>query len=326
MCDIITRKKILFPGSQIEHNNLIDVNEKYFVYCSTYSALIYNKSNLELENIIGNISDQYISAISLNKSINNNILALYYNKYILIYDLSTNKLSYSVPFDDLKNMEFNKDSKLLILNNKGELYIAKVDYTRFIYMNKINIDDNICNCFKWYPFNFNEFAYSTNKNKIFYYSLLKNNNEKKYSIFDSIKKKFMSKCVQIKDDENFEINILEFYDLDENYKYLLVGTTNSKIYLVDMNNYEITNSFNKYGKTPIVYLFWLNNQPGSFVSVNDKNGKYVKWNVSKSNYSKIGKINDYSIISMVKYDYESNFLVTNENGDVFMAVSANNRC
>ena len=230
MYEKITPKKIIFPGSQIEHNNLLDVNEKYFVYCSTYSAFIYNKSHLELENIISNNSTHYISAISLNKSISNiNILALYYNKDILIYNLTTNKLSYSFPFDELKNMQFNKDSKLLILNNRGELFIAKVEYKKLAYINKVNIDDYNCNCFKWYPFNIEEFAYSTNNNKIYYFSLLKNNNENKYSFFDSIKKKFMSKCVHIKDDENFTINNMEFYDLDENYKYLLVGTTNSKI-------------------------------------------------------------------------------------------------
>lgn len=319
MYEMFISKKIIFPGSQTEHNNLLDINERYFVYCSTYSAFIYNKSNLELQNIISNNSTHYISAISLNKAINNiNILALYYNKEILIYNLSTNKLSYSFPFDELKNIQFNKDSKLLILNNKGELFITKIEYNKLSYINKVNIDDNNCNCFKWYPFNINEFAYSTNKNKIYYFSLLKNNNENNYSFFDTIKKKFMSKYVQIKDDENFSISIMEFYDLDENYKYLLIGTTNSKIYLLDMNNYEITNAYNKYGKAPLKYLYWLNNQPGSFISINEKNGKYVKWNVSKNNYSSIGKLNDYNINTIIKYDNESNFLVSNENGDVFI--------
>ena len=319
MYEMITSKKIIFPGSQIEYNNLLDVNEKYFVYCSTYSAFIYNKSNFELENIISNKSTNYISSISLNKSLNNiDILALYYNKDILIYNLLLNKLSYSFPFEELNAMQFNKDSKLLLLNNKGELFISKIEHNKLSYINKVNIDDNNVNCFKWYPFNINEFVYSTYKNKIYYFSLLKNNNENKYSFFDTIKKKFMSKCLQIKDEDNFSINILEFYDLDENNKYLLIGTTNSKIYLADINNYEITNTYNKYGKTPIKYLYWLNNQPGSFISINEKNGKYIKWNVSKTNYSSIGKLSDYNINTIIKYDNDSNFLISNENGDVFI--------
>ena len=325
MTEIITQKKIIFPGSQINHNNLTDINEKYFVYCSPFSAFVYNKSDLTLRNIIGDINDIYISAISLNKSPNIDILALYYSKDILIYNLITSKYSYSIPFKELKQMEFNKDSKLLLLNNKGELFITKVDYSRVNYINKVNIDDNFCNCFRWYPFNINEFAYSTNKNKIYYYSLLKNNNAENISIIDNIKNKFLSECVHIKDDENFNITIMDFYDLDINNKYLLVGTSNSKIYLVDISKYDITNKFNKYGKTPIEYIFWLNNQPGSFISINEKSEKYIKWNVSKSNYSSIKKLNDFNITSIKKYDDESNFLITNQNGEVFILNELNNK-
>ena len=282
------------------------------VYCSRYQAFIFNKTDLTLKTIQGENNNYYILSIALNKFLND-ILALYYNKDILIFNIITNKLSYSIPFMELKEMKFNKDSKLLILNNKGELFVAKIDYTKFNYINKVNIDDNFCNCFAWYPFDNNELAYSSKKNKIYYYSLL-NNNIDNNSIIDNIKNKFLTKCVHIKDDENFLINKLEFYDLDKNYKYLLVGTTNSKIYLVDLTSYEIRMQFNKYGKTTISFLLWLNNQPGSFISINEKSEKYIKWNVSKPNYSLIDKINDYSINSIIKFDNQSNFLITNKNG------------
>ena len=318
MSEAIIQKEIIFPGSQLEHSNLLDVNEKYFIYCSTYLVYIFNKSDLSLRNILGDNNDHYISLISLNKSPKEEVLALYYNKDILIYNLLTCNLSYSIPISDLKQIEFNKDSKLLILNNKGELYLAKIEYKRYAYLNKVNIDDNFCNCFKWYPFNNNEFAYSTNKNKIYYYSLIKNHNVDNNSIIDNIKNIFLGKCVQIKDDENFFIQSMEFYNLDQNYKYLLVGTTNSKIYLLDLNTYEITNRYNKVGKTPIKYLFWLNNQPGSFISINEKSDKYFKFNVSKSNYLLMGKFSDYNISSLSKYDNESNFLASNRSGDVFI--------
>ena len=317
MSENVVQKKVIFPGSQIEINYLSDVNEKYFVYCSTYIAFIFNKSDFSLINSVGDIDNCFISALSLNKSSNVDILALYYNKDILIYNLITNKLSYTIPFQELKRMNFNKDSKLLILNNKGELFVVKAEYTKYNYINKVNIDDNICNCFKWYPFNINEFAYSTNKNKIYYYSLL-NNNKDNNSLIDNIKNKFLGKCITLKDDENFSVSSMDFYDLDENYKYLLVGTTNSKIYLLDLTTYEITNKFNKFGKTPVEYLFWLNNQPGSFISLNEKTDKYIKWNVSKSNFSSIGKLSDYNLTSLVKFDNESNFLITNQNGEVYI--------
>ena len=317
MSELITPKKIIFPGSQIDHSNLSDTNEKYFVYCSTFMAFIFNKSRLTLKNIIGESNNYYISAVSLNKSSDEDILALCYNKDILIYNLITSKFCYTIPFNEIKKMEFNKNSKLLMLNDKGELFVTKLNYTKFNYLNKVNIENNFCNCFKWYPFNNDEFAYSTNKNKIYYYSLLKNNVDNN-SIIDNIKNKIFGKYVQIKDDENFQINNMEFYDLDENYKYLLVGTTNSKIYLIDLTSYEITVAFNKYGKAPIQYIFWLNNQPGSFISINENSEKYIKWNVSKSNYSLIGKLSDHNIISLAKFDKESNFFGTNQNGEFFI--------
>ena len=324
MSEAITQKKIIFPGSQIQQNNLSDVNEKYFVYCSKFMAFIYNKKDLTLRNIIGDTNNYYISSISLNKLLNEDILALYYNKDILIYNLITNKLSYKIPFIELKEMHFNKDSKLLLLNNKGELFVAKIDYKKFNYINKVNIDDNFCNCFNWYPFDNNEFAYSTRKNKIYYFSLL-NNNIDNNSIIDNIKNKFLTKYVQIKEDENFLINKLEFSDLDKNYKYLLIGTTNSQIYLADLTSYEIKMKFNKYGKTSIISLFWLNDQPGSFISINENSEKYIKWNVSKPNYSLIGKIDNYSISSIIKFDNESNFLITNKNGEVFIFNEISNK-
>ena len=168
MSELITPKKIIFPGSQIDHSNLSDTNEKYFVYCSTFMAFIFNKSRLTLKNIIGESNNYYISAVSLNKSSDEDILALCYNKDILIYNLITSKFCYNIPFNEIKKMEFNKDSKLLMLNDKGELFVTKLNYTKINYLNKVNIENNFCNCFTWYPFNNDEFAYSTNKNKIYY--------------------------------------------------------------------------------------------------------------------------------------------------------------
>ena len=324
MSEYITQKKIIFPGSQILNNNLSDVNEKYFVYCSLYSAFIFNKSDFTLKGILGDIKDNYISAISLNKS-NIDILALYYNTDILIYNLITCKFAYSFTFFGIKQMNFNKDSLLLILNNNGELYVAKADYTRFIYMNKINIDDDICNYFKWYPYSNDEFVYSTNKNKVYYYSISKDNNIDNNTLIDNIKNKLKRKYIYIKDEGNYSISCMEFYDLDANYKYLLVGTTKSKIFLVDFKTYEINMEYNKYGKTSIQYLFWLNKQPGSFISINEKNGKFIKWNVSKPSFFSIGKICDYNISSLVKFDGESNFLITNSNGDVEILNIINNK-
>ena len=323
MSDYITQTKLILPGSQLENYNLSDVNDKYFIYCSTFSVFVFNKSDLKLRCILGDNPDKYISFISLTQSNTEELLAVYHFKEILIYNLSTNKLSYSIPFDGLKLMKFNKNSNLLLLNNKGELFVLRNDFQEKKKINKIKTEEGFCTYFKWYPFNDNDFSYSTEKNKIFYYSLSnidKNNNSK-----NDNKNKTKEKYIHIKDDENFSISTMEFYDLDENYKYLLVGTTNSKIYLLDFINYEITNKFVKYGKTPIQYLFWLNNQPGSFISLNENLGRYIKWNVSRENYILIGKFSDFNLTSCVKYDNDSNFLITNGNGEVSIVNLINNK-
>ena len=315
MSDNIIQTKLILPGSQLENYNLSDVNDKYFIYCSTSSVFIFNKSDLKLRCILGDNPDKNISFITLSQSKTEELLAVCHYKEILIYNLSTNKLSYSFPFDGLKLMKFNKISNLLLLNNKGELFLSTKDIQEKNNINKIKIEDGLCTYFKWYPFNDNDFAYSTDKNKIYYISL-NNNNEK-----NKVKEKY----IHIKDEENFYVSFMEFYDLDENYKFLLVGTTNSKIYLLDFINYEITNKFVKYGKTPIQYLFWLNSQPGSFISINEKVGRFIKWNVSRQNYILVGKLSEHNLISCVKYDNDSNFLIMNVSGEVSIVNIINNK-
>ena len=161
MSEIVTQTKLILPGSQIKYNNLVDANDKYFVYCSTYSVFVFNKSDFKLRSILGEKSDKIISAIALNYSTSEELLSLYYNQEILIYNLYTNKYSYSIPFTGLKKMKFNRNSNLIILNDKGELYISKVDYNGIQYINKIRIDEGGCNCFKWYPFNSNDFVHGS---------------------------------------------------------------------------------------------------------------------------------------------------------------------
>ena len=324
MSEIITQTKLILPGGQLEHYNLIDVNDKYFIYCSTFSAFIFNITDFKLKSILGDNPDKFISAISLNQSPSEELLAIYYPKAIMIYNLCTNKYLYSIPFIGLKSMKFNKNSTLLILNNKGELYMSKLTYNRANNILNFKIDEGICTFFKWYPFNTNDFAYSNDKNKVYYSSILKNINIDNNSPMEHTTK-IKDKYIHIKDEENFTITNMEFYDLDENYKYLLVGTSTSKIFLLDLINFEIANKFNKYGKTPIQYLFWLINQPGSFISINEKNGRYIKWNVSRSNYISIGKISDYSLISCAKFDKNSKFLTTNGNGEVEIIDIFNNK-
>ena len=115
MSDIVTQTKLILPGSQIENFDLTDVNNKYFIYCSTFSIFIFDRKDFELRNILGDNPDKYISAISLGQSPSEELLAVYYYQTIVIYNLFTNKSSFSIPFNGVKAMKFNQNSNLLIL-------------------------------------------------------------------------------------------------------------------------------------------------------------------------------------------------------------------
>ena len=111
---------------------------------------------------------------------------------------------------------------------------------------------------------------------------------------------------------------IEWYEIDENYNYLIVGTSTSLIYLIDfqINNPYIIQIFERTGNS-IKNLFWLNFQPGSFISINKNTSKYYKWNVSKINYNEIKRIGNLSINSCVKAD-KYHILFNDINGNLFL--------
>ena len=297
--EIIQPSKIIYPGCQIENPDLTDVNNKYFLYCSTVSVLIFDKFSHKLKYILDPDPSKIILAISLDKSVTNNYLCIHLDCEIIIYDILTQKKTSSFLFQNIKKIKFNTDSQILILNKQGELFLLNLKKGQNIQQIKL---EDPCSTFQWFPFNNTDYAFATEKNKIYYSSIENKENKLKY--------------VSIKDEEKFNITEMQFYDIDDNYKNILVGTSNSKIYLVDLINYEITNSFNKFGKGNIKFLFWLNFQPGSFISIDDKSGKYLKWNVAKSNHTSINKISDYRLTSINKFDNNSLYFFSNILGEI----------
>lgn len=73
--------------------------------------------------------------------------------------------------------------------------------------------------------------YATKENKL----CLRNINEKKPNI------------IQLDIDPKTLINELSWYNIDENYKYLLVGTNNGRAFLVDWSQTLILMKFEKFG-------------------------------------------------------------------------------
>ena len=297
--EAIQQSKIIYPGCQIQYSDLTDVNQKYFLYCSTLSVLIFDKFSHKLKCILGSNSSKLIQAVSLDKSLSSNYLCIYRDNEIIIYDiLSQNKVS-TISFQSIKKIKFNTDSQILILNKQGELFLLNLKKGQTIQQVKL---EETCSIFQWFPFNGTDFAFATEKNKIYYSNIENKENKLKY--------------VSIKDSEKFIITEMQFYDIDDNYKNLLVGTSNTKIYLVDLISCEITNSFNRFGKGNIKFLFWLNYQPGSFISIDDKSGKYIKWNVAKNSYTSINKISEYRLTSINKFDNISLYFFSNILGEI----------
>ena len=86
----------------------------------------------------------------------------------------------------------------------------------------------------------------TNDKNIIYYIDIKNNSK-------NLDIEIIS---DDEEDSKMKISCFEWYDIDENYNYLLAGTTTSRIYLIDFNingSYIITN-FGKTGNSIKHYL------------------------------------------------------------------------
>ena len=307
--------KIFQPGASIENKNIIDSNNLFFVYCTTVSAIIIEKSTNRIKSILNKNNNKFIKCIALNKE-NFSELAIFYDLEIFLYDINVEKIISSIEAENVIKMEFNKEKKLLILNSKGELFYVNLitnnnnldetkEQTNKLKLTQIKIK-NFCLNFQWNPFNANNFAYANNKNEIYYINILQEKKELSYYKISS----------EEKEDENMKISCMKWYDLDEEYKYILIGTSSSLILLIDLSEKStLINKFERFGNNEIENLFWLNFEPGSFISVNKNSGKYLIWNVSKVSYNKICKLNDFPIFNSVKFN-ENCILFSNEKGDI----------
>ena len=295
--------KIFQPCASIENKNIIAANDFFFVYCTTVSAIIIEKSNNKIKNILNKNNNKFIKCIALN---NNFELAIFYDLEIFIYDINIEKIISSIEAENVIKMQFNKEKKLLILTSKGELfYINNINNETKEKLIQIKIK-NFCLDFQFNPFNSNNFAYANNKNEIFYINILQEKKELSYY-------KISSEEIQ---DENMKISCLKFYDLDEEFNYILIGTTTSLIFLIDLSEKStLINKFERFGSNEIENLFWLNFEPGSFISINKNSGKYLIWNVSKISYNKICKLNDFPIFNSTKFN-ENSILFSNEKGEI----------
>ena len=240
---------------------------------------------------------------------------MFYDYYISIFDIQSSQTTHQIDVKDLKCFEFNYiDTKLLIHTMKGELlfYDFNAVGSGAKKTTSLRTTGNVV-VFKWYPFTASDFAYANHKNEIVFQSV------STVTASSSTNNKASTVKVQLPHDNGSVVTAIEWYDVDENYKYLLVGMSGSKMYLVDLNenNLCVVNTFEKYGNGNVIGLIWLSYEPGSFIMVNQNNTRYVKYNVSKCTYNAMCNLNMFHVYQIIKFNYEC-VLFTNIYGDVIV--------
>ena len=260
-----------------------------------------NKKTNRLKAILNQNKEKFIRLVALNKH-NKHQIAIYYDYEIFIYDLQSDSYINKIRINNLKSIEFNAGAKLLLNSNKNEMFYSDLTSPQDTYVPAIQIKTcNAVRIAKWYPFNTSDFAYSTMKNEICYQSV------------------FSSRAIKLPleySEKDVYVTSMEWYDIDENYKYILIGMSDGKIFLCDLseNNMCIVNSFDKVNGE-ILKLIWLSYEPGSFISIHKGSGRYLKWNVSKSVYNTIGMLSSFPIVDVSKFNATS-IIFTNAIGDV----------
>ena len=307
--------KIYLPGCQMSSQYILSTNDIYLVYCSSKSIVILEEKTKKIKNFLY-LGENLIKTIALNKK-NKKELAIVNNFEIIIYDIEKEENIKHIQCENIIYIEFNSNDKLIVLTSKGEIYYHDLllstksedeipKYTQIKVKNKPI-------CLRCYPFNSNDLAYANNKNEVYLHNIFEEKKENPYIKLPSFK------------GEDYIIITMEWYDVDENFKYILIGSNTSRIFLIDfINNANpiIINEFEQIGNS-ILSLMWLIYQPGSFISITSRSNKIYYFNVSKNIYKDIKSISNDLITQCIKFDNES-ILFSTEYNDIFIYNLKNN--
>lgn len=175
---------IYLPGSMIENENVLSVNDLYIAYCSSVTVIILDKKTKIIKNIVNKSRDNFVKSIALNKG-NKSQIAIFYDYEIYIYDIRLEQILITIDKTDIIFMEFNIDNIFLALTSKGELSYFDIFSSSMIQkkeqkikLNYIKTKENVL-CVKWFPFDSSSLAYANDKN-IIYFIDIKNNSKNLY--------------------------------------------------------------------------------------------------------------------------------------------------
>ena len=266
------------------------------------SVIVYSTKSFRLKSFINLVREKYIRAIALNTPPHSE-LAIFYDYEIILYDIPSSSTIRTYPLNFIIYLQFNTSNKLLALSSKGSVSIIDIN-TQSITSPKLLNQTTLA---KWYPFNSTDFIYCTTSNEV--------------CLCNYTQQSKQASTTYIKLDGYNEQHIVDvaWYDIDENYKYVLTAFGNGDIVLLDMNGVPtIINKFDRSGGG-LVKVIWLMNEPGSFMSIGKNSTRVTLYNVSRKNYKSIIKLASYPIINCVCFDNSnSKVLLALDNGAVLI--------
>ena len=140
-------KKLFQAGCQTYNRFIISSNDIYFAFASTMTINVYDLTTFQLKCILNPNIEKMIKCIAINQG-NNKELAVYYDLEVLIFSIPEEKIIERYKCPEPRQMEFNKDNKLLIIGKTGDLQYLDF-YKKKIEAIKISGKVTIA---RWYPF------------------------------------------------------------------------------------------------------------------------------------------------------------------------------
>jgi WD40 repeat protein len=274
-------------------NCSIVLNDGRFATCSNdNSIIIYNNKTFKPDLIIKEHTDSVIYILQLSSGM---LASCSGDQTIKIFNINNNN------YEVFQTLQYHQDSvyKIIELNNK-KLVSCSGDCSIIVY----SIDNNKYK--KDYHIKTNGFCFcviQTKVNEICYYG------DKSICFYDLLKKIIIKKINDINDDCcgcNF-LNLLT--------KDLLLSTGIDKLYIINVNEHNITRIINAPGSNYIMVSCILNNNT---LLTGDYNRNIKQWKIEGDNLNLIStkeNAHDSSIISLIKLE-DGYILSGSDDGEI----------
>lgn len=193
---------------------------------------IYDAKTFQIKSILNPNIERLVRCIAINKGTNKE-LAAYYEGGILLFDIQKETIIEKFKCAEPKQLEFNKDNQISIVLSNGDLQILDLFKKK---IENIKVSGRV-NLSRWYPFESSEIAYANNERKVILLNLVSKGKTKTIDL--------NANNNNYKDD--VQITELSWYDLDESYKYILIGLSDGTMQLNEFVEGLCLMRFEKFG-------------------------------------------------------------------------------